>query len=88
MASRKMTFTLPVDLAQALTKRVPARLRSSYVSEAIHSKLSERENRLRLACEAANSDCNVVRTEQDWERLNDTEQIAEPWVDHGDTETR
>ena len=74
-----MTFSLPVDVAETLLKRVPSRLRSSYVSAAITTKLSERETRLRKACEAANADVCVEQTERDWDTLN--EPIAEPWID-------
>ncbi len=46
MPSRKMTFTLPDDLASSFTRRVPARDRSRYVADAIAEKLAEREKRL------------------------------------------
>ncbi len=45
MAMRKMTFTLPEDLAARFVRRVPARERSRYLSEALAEKLSERERR-------------------------------------------
>ena len=79
MASHKMTFTIPEDLARQFLKTVPARRRSSYVSEAIEAKLRERESRLRRACDAANRDLDVAAIEGEWESIRDS--IAEPWTD-------
>ena len=79
MASRKMTFTLPEELAEILVTRVSSRLRSSYVCEAITSKLLERETRLRKACEAANADAGVAEIERDWDSL--AGRTVEPWID-------
>lgn len=79
MASRKMTFTLPEDVAGLLLRRVPARDRSRYVAEALAAKLREREERLIHACEIANRDPEVLAIEQAWEALPDN--IAEPWSD-------
>ena len=76
VASRKMTFTLPEELAEILVTRVWSRLRSSYVCEA---KLLERETRLRKACEAANAEAGVAEIERDWDSLND--RTVEPWID-------
>jgi hypothetical protein len=79
MASRKMTFTLPDELAGQLLKRVPAQDRSRYVSEAIAAKLRERDERLARACEIANHAPDVLAVEQEWDALRD--EIAEPWAD-------
>ncbi|HLH17026.1 MAG TPA: hypothetical protein VKX45_07385 [Bryobacteraceae bacterium] len=73
-----MTFTLPDDVACALLKRVPARDRSRYVSEAIAAKLDERRQRLIRACDAANADADVLAIEREWDALDDP--IEEPWV--------
>ncbi len=82
VASRKMTFTLPADLAAQFLRRVPARDRSRYVSEAIAVRLREREQRLIQACESANANPDVLRIEQDWEKMTDTvDRIDEPWDD-------
>lgn len=54
MPGRKLTFTLPQDLAVEFLRRVPASLRSQYVATAIADKLREREAQLVQACEAAN----------------------------------
>jgi hypothetical protein len=77
MASRKMTFTLPTNLAASFAKRVPARDRSRYVAEAIAEKLAERERRLIQACEIANNDAGVREIEQEFDNLTDA--MPEPW---------
>jgi hypothetical protein len=79
MASRKMTFTLPDELASSFTRRVPARDRSRYVANAIAEKLAEREKRLIRACEIANEDPELREIEQEFDALEDG--IAEPWHD-------
>ena len=79
MPSRKMTFTLPDDLANSFTRRVPARDRSRYVADAIADKLAERERRLIQACEIANQDTDVREIERDFDRLSDA--MPEPWED-------
>jgi hypothetical protein len=79
MASRKMTFTVPEDLAAQLLKHVPARDRSRYVSEAISARLRQREERLIRACKTANSDPDALAIEREWDTL--TGAIAEPWND-------
>ena len=79
MVSRKMTFTLPEDLASSFTRRVPARDRSRYVADAIAEKLADREKRLILACEAANQDSQLREIEQEFDNLTDA--MQEPWED-------
>ena len=79
MASRKMTFTIPEDIAGQLLKRVPARDRSRYVSEAITASLRQREQQLIRACEIANLDPDVQAIEREWDALS--EDIPEPWID-------
>jgi hypothetical protein len=79
MAMRKMTFTLPEDLAGAFTKRVPARDRSRYVADALAEKLAEREKRLIHACEIANQDPQVREIELEFDALTDA--MSEPWKD-------
>jgi hypothetical protein len=75
-----MTFTIPEDLAGVLQKRIPARERSRYVSEAIAAKLREREEQ--IACEIANGDSDVLAIEREWETLlDDRDRIDEPWND-------
>jgi hypothetical protein len=79
MASRKMTFTLPSDLASTFTKRVPARERSRYVADAIAERLAEREKRLIRACEIANQDPELREIEKEFDAL--TDELSEPWED-------
>jgi hypothetical protein len=79
MASRKMTFSLPEDLASSFTRRVPARDRSRYVADALADKLAERERRLIQACEIANQDPQVREIELDFDALTDA--MPEPWKD-------
>lgn len=83
MASRKMTFTLPGDLASSFVRRVPARDRSRYVADAIAEKLAEREKRLIQACEIANQDPEVREIEREFDALGDA--MSEPW-EHADRE--
>ena len=79
MALRKMTFTVPEEIADQFMKRVPAQKRSSYVAEAIADKLNERDRQLVRACEAANKDPDVLAIEKEMDALTDP--IPEPWID-------
>lgn len=80
MANRKMTFTIPEDLASQFLRRVPARNRSRYVTEAIAARLQEREERMIRSCEAANHNADVLAIEQDWDAAADqADRIEEPW---------
>jgi hypothetical protein len=79
MASRKMTFSLPDDLASIFTRRVPARDRSRYVADALADKLAEREKRLIQACEIANQDSQVREIELEFDALTDA--MPEHWED-------
>jgi ubiquinone biosynthesis protein UbiJ len=75
-----MTFTIPEEMAVKFLKRIPARDRSRYVTEAITAKLQEREEQLIRACEVANGDPDVLAIERDWEALaEDVDRISEPW---------
>jgi hypothetical protein len=79
MAARKMTFTLPEDLASRFVRRVPARDRSRYVAAAIAEKLAQREKRLIRACEIVNADPDIREIEMEFDALKD--EITEPWED-------
>lgn len=79
MAMRKMTFTLPDQLADQFVKRVPAQERSRYVAEALTEKLTKRERRLIRACEVANNSSDIASLEQDLDMLQDD--MMEPWTD-------
>ena len=71
MPSRKLTFTLPQELAGEFLRQVPASLRSQYVSTAIADKLREREAQLVRACEAANNLTDVREIENSFDALGD-----------------
>ena len=79
MAARKMTFTLPEDLASRFVRRVSARDRSRYVAAAIAEKLAQREKRLIRACEIVNADPDIKEIEKEFDALKD--EIREPWED-------
>jgi hypothetical protein len=80
MASRKLTFTLPQDLAAEFLRRVPASSRSQYVATAIASRLREREEQLARACEAANNSADVREIEASFDTLTDqADTVLEPW---------
>ena len=69
MATRKMTFTLPEELAVRFSRRVPARRRSRYLAEALAEKLAERDRQLVRACEIANYDPEVRAIENEFDSL-------------------
>lgn len=77
MATRKMTFTLPEDLAARFTGQVEARDRSRYIAQALRAKLAERERRLAQACQIANHDAEVKAIEKEFDAIGG--EIAEPW---------
>jgi len=68
MASRKITLTIPEDIATQFLRRVPARDRSRYVTDASVAKLREREKRMIQACEVANQNPDVLAIEREWMR--------------------
>jgi len=79
MATRKMTFSLPADLAAQFVKRVSTRDRSRYVAEALASKLRESDRMLARAAEVANHSREVRAIEREFGRLE--HDLAEPWDD-------
>jgi hypothetical protein len=80
MATRKLTFTLPEDLALEFRRRVPASLRSQYVAAAMADKLREREDQPVRACEAANNSADVRDIENSLDALVDEADAAqESW---------
>jgi metal-responsive CopG/Arc/MetJ family transcriptional regulator len=79
MAMRKMTFTLPEQIANQFVKRVPAQSRSRFVADALSQRLDSEEKHLIRACEAANQDLDVQAIEREMDAL--TDEIAEPWID-------
>jgi hypothetical protein len=77
MATRKMTFSLPADLASQLVKRVPARDRSRFLAKALEKSLREEEQALVRSCRLANQDPEVAVIEQEWDQIGD--QVEELW---------
>src|SRR5260370_12057107 len=78
MATRKMTFTLPEDLASQFVRRVPARERSRYLADALSEKLTARDRVLIDACRTANSDPEVRAIEKEFDAI--TDEASEPWT--------
>jgi hypothetical protein len=82
MATRKMTFTIPQELATQFLRRVPARDRSRYVTEAISARLRQREEQMIRSCQAANDNADVLEIEKEWDALKDqADRVEEPWHD-------
>lgn len=80
MASRKLTFTLPQELASEFLRLVPASSRSQYVASAIAARLREREQQLARACEFANNSAEVRAIESSFEALeDDADTVQEQW---------
>lgn len=80
MASKKLTFTLPQELAAEFLRRVPASLRSQYVAAAIGDKMREREAQFVRACEAANNSTDVREIESSFDALTDEfDAMQERW---------
>ena len=79
MAARKMTFSLPADLANRLVKRVPARERSRFLAQVLEKSLREEDDALIRSCLLANQDPEVKAIEQEWDEIRDA--LEEPWSD-------
>lgn len=79
MAIRKMTFSLPEDLAKRFLRRVPARDRSRYVVQALADRLANQDRQLIHACAIANQDPALSEIESDLDALS-SEALA-PWTD-------
>jgi len=77
MATRKMTFTIPDDLAASFVRAVPGSRRSRFVADALRSTLLRREQALAAACDAVNADAAVNATVDEWQAMHDP--IPEPW---------
>ena len=77
MAMRKMTFSVPEELAVQFLCRIASRDRSRFVSEALAARLEERDTALIRACEIANQDIDVAEIEKELDGLGDV--MAEPW---------
>lgn len=77
MATRKMTFTIPDEIAAPFLKAVPATCRSRFVADALRKTLQEREQALIAVCDAVNADPQLNELINDWQMVNDP--IEEPW---------
>ena len=75
---RKMTFSVPEQLAVQFLRKVASRDRSRFVSEALAARLAERDAALIHACEIANQDMDVAEIEKELDGLGD--QMAERWM--------
>jgi hypothetical protein len=79
MPTRKMTFTLPEEVAIPFLRVVGPSRRSKYVADAIKAKLHEREEMLKAACLAANDDPETRQIQAEFDALPDT--MTEEWDD-------
>jgi len=77
MATKKMTFSVPDQLAVRFLRSVASRDRSRFVSDALRARLEERDAQLIRACEIANGDQDVAEIEKELDELRD--EMAEPW---------
>ena len=79
MAMRKMTFTIPDDVAAPFLRVVPSARRSRFVADALRRSLKEREATLIAACDAVNADAELNSLVDEWQAVADP--IEEPWDD-------
>lgn len=79
MATRRMTFSLPEDLARRLITRVAARDRSRFLATALERSLDEENQRVVRSCQLANQDQDASAIESEWDQINDS--VEEPWSD-------
>jgi len=74
---KKMTFSVPEQLAVQFLRTVASRDRSRFVSDALAARLEERNAALVRACEIANQDMDVAEIEKELDGVGD--EMAEPW---------
>ena len=77
MAMRKMTFTIPDEVARPFLQAVPSARRFKFVADALRRTLKEREEALIAACDAVNADVTLNVLIDEWQAVNDP--IEEPW---------
>ena len=77
MAMRKMTFTIPDEVATPFLRVVPSARRSKFVADALKKTLKDREDALIAACDAVNADPALNNLVDEWQAVNDP--IEEPW---------
>ena len=81
MAARKMTFSLPEELALRLIRRVASRDRSRFLAEALEKSLRQEDADLIRSCQMANQDADAASIEAEWDQINDP--IKETWSNRG-----
>ncbi len=74
---RKMTFTIPDDVATPFLRVVPSARRSKFVADALRKTLKEREQALIAACDAVNADLTLNALVEELQSVHDP--IEEPW---------
>ena len=74
---RKMTFTIPDDVATPFLRIVPSARRSKFVADALRKSLQEREKALISACDAVNADAELNTLVDEWQSASDP--VEEPW---------
>jgi hypothetical protein len=77
MAMRKMTFTIPDEVAASFLHVIPSARRSKFVADALRKSLKEREDALIAACDAVNADPALNALVDEWQAVTDP--IEEPW---------
>lgn len=77
-ATRKVTFTLPIGLAEQLARQVRSQDRSAFVAEAIANRMDARRKRLIAACEIANASPTDAELAREMDSLPDT-LAHDPW---------
>jgi hypothetical protein len=79
MGARKMTFSVPEDLAREFLRIVPVRDRSKYVATALAERLRAEDEALAQACDIANASEDIRAIEQEFDAIS--VDLAEPWTD-------
>lgn len=77
MAMRKMTFTIPDEIAAAFLRSVPSARRSKFVADALRQTLNDRQASLIAACDAVNADPQLSAVVDEWQAAGDP--VQEPW---------
>ena len=74
---RKMTFTIPDEVAKPFLLAIPSTRRSKFVADALRRTLKDREDSLIAACDAVNADTALNAVVDEWQAVSDP--IEEPW---------
>ena len=78
--TRKVTFTLPAELADLLNRQVRSLDRSAFVSAAIAERMDAKRRRLIASCEAANANPEDAELREEMAALEDDGLAAHaPW---------